>query len=140
MQKNRRIIFYAAAVVALLVLLSLLLTCRRRGVCSTFDRGDEGWSVTGDVQNASAKPDFTGKDGNPGGSLSATDQAAGGVWYWNAPGKFLGSKGWLIGGELSYDLKQSDTDSQFEAADVILEGKGISLVYVFPTRPGKEWT
>lgn len=140
MQMNRRIVFLAAAIVVLLLLLLLLMTCRRRSICSNFDNGDEGWRVTGDVQNESAKPDFIDREGNPGGCLSATDQAAGGVWYWNAPGKFLGSKAWMMGGELSYDLKQSETDSQFEAADVILEGKGMSLVYVFPGRPGREWT
>jgi len=137
---DRRNIFYIVAAAVLLLLLLLLLTCRHRGVCSSFDSGDEGWSVTGDVQNASAKPGYLEKDGNPGGCLSATDQAAGGVWYWSAPEKFLGKKKWLTGGELSYDLKQSETDSQFDEADVILEGRGLSLVYVFNRRPGRGWT
>jgi len=42
----------------LVVIILLLFTCQQKSICSNFDNNDEGWTVTGDVQNAFAKPDY----------------------------------------------------------------------------------
>ena len=134
---KRKSIYYFVGLVILLIIIFLLFKCQQKKVCSYFNNNDEGWKVVGDVQNAFAKPDYHNIDGNPGGYLSATDETTGGVWYWNAPGKFLGSKKAAFNNKLQYDLKQSDLNNQFEAADVILESKDLTLVYKSPSHPNK---
>lgn len=107
---------------------------------STFDTNDEGWTVSGDAQGSSVIPDYVTSGGNPGGYVSALDNVAGGVWYWKAPAKFLGDVSSAYGQIFSFDLRQSSTASQFDAADVILEGSGLKLVYDTPNNPGTDWT
>jgi tetratricopeptide (TPR) repeat protein len=115
-------------------------TASSGNVFSYFDNNDEDWKVVGDSKNAFAKPDYHPSGGNPSGFISAKDEATGGIWYWKAPDKYLGSKGDAFGKKLSFDLKQSNTTSQFEADDVILEGNGITLVCKLPVHPGIDWT
>ena len=137
--KNKNLYFIIAVVIILIIIL-LLFTCRQNSICSYFEKDDEGWQVTGDVQNQSAIPDYNSSGGNPKGYLSATDETTGGVWYWNAPEKFLGSKNDALNRKLCFDLKQSDINNQFDAADVILEGGDIVLVYILPSHPDTVWT
>jgi hypothetical protein len=137
---KRKSIFYFVGLVILLIIIFLLFKCQQRNIYSYFDNNDEGWKVVGDVQNALAKPDYHNTDGNPGGYLSATDNATGGDWYWSAPKKFLGSKKGALNKKLEYDLKQSDLNNQYDAADIILESKDLTLVYSFPSHPGTTWT
>jgi hypothetical protein len=94
-------------------------------ITSNFDVDSEGWRVVGDA--TSALPTWVASDGNPGGHIEADDTVSGGVWYFDAPAKFLGSLPGAYGGLLSFDLKQTGSGSQFDSADVILNGGGLEL-------------
>ncbi|MDZ7687312.1 MAG: laminin B domain-containing protein [Halobacteriales archaeon] len=112
-------------------------------ITSTFDEGTEGWTVVGDAQSGQVEPTHVAEGGNPGGYLRATDDVAGGVWYWNASDAYLGDISSYSGGTLSFDLNQSATDSQFDAQDVILESGDTRLGHDFgnsSTHPGTDWT
>jgi hypothetical protein len=137
---KKRNIYFVIAVVIVLILLFLLMKCMKNNVCSRFESDDEGWKVSGDVKNAFAKPDYHEDGGNPGGYVSATDEATGGIWYWDAPEKFLGSKGGALNKKLSFDLIQSDLNNQFDAPDVILQSDDQILVYKLPSHPDTKWT
>ena len=102
---------------------------------STFDIDYEGWRVIGDVQGGSGMPNYHPTGGNPGGYLSAVDDATGDTWYWQAPGKFLGDKAGTYGQFLRFDLKQSDVISQFDDYDIILQGPAYNLVFNTPNNP-----
>jgi hypothetical protein len=133
-------IYFVVGLVIILIMMFLLLKCRQNNVCSYFENNDEGWKMTGDVTNAFARPDYHATGGNPGGFVSATDEATGGNWYWTAPGKFLGSKSGALGKKLSFDLMQSDLNNQFEAPDIIIESGDLILVYTLPSHPDTKWT
>ena len=109
-------------------------------VGSLFENDVEGWLILGDARGEQVTPDFTPTDGNPGGHIHATDDVAGGVWYWQAPPKFLGDVSTGYGQTLSFDLRQSDTSSQFDDDDVVLAGENLSLVFDTPNNPGTSWT
>lgn len=133
-------IYYFIGLAILLIIFLILPKCQPKTICSSFDRNDEGWKVVGDVINAFAKPNYHNTDGNPGGYLSATDETTGGVWYWSAPSKFLGSKKAAFNNKLQFDLKQSALNNQFEDADVILESKDLTLVFRLSSHPDTAWT
>ena len=111
---------------------------------SDFDASTDGWTVQGDIATAAT---HVPTGGNPSGYVSAIDSAVGGVMYWVAPSKFLGNQANKYGGRLTFDLRQSATDSQFDTEDVRLAGAGLTLVgdivaptsafshYVLPLRP-----
>ncbi len=109
-------------------------------IVSTFDKDADGWTVAGDAQAGRTKPTFHKDGGNPGGRVSAQDDGVGGVWYWEAPKKFLGDRSSSHGKALSFDLIQSATDSQFNDADVTLEGEKTTLVFKLPQHPDTKWT
>ncbi|MFB6228170.1 MAG: laminin B domain-containing protein [Halobacteriales archaeon] len=100
-------------------------------VVSTFEEDDEGWEISGDAQGSSTVPTFEDGTGTPAPSISAVDDVAGGVWYFSAPGKFLANKSAYYGGTLEYDLLQeySGSASQFDSADIVLSGGGMTLTY-----------
>jgi hypothetical protein len=137
---KKKSIYFFIVLVILLIIIFLLLKCRQNNVFSYFEKNDEGWKVVGDVKNALSIPDYHATGGNPGGFLSATDEATGGVWYWKAPEKFLGSKGGALNKKLSFDLLQSDLNNQFDEPDVILESNDFILVYTLPSHPKTTWT
>ncbi len=105
-------------------------------VASTFDTGDEGWTVVNDAYS----PVYYAQGGNPGGYISATDKQQGQYWYWRAPAKFYGDFSMAYGKTLTFDLKQTATTSQADRDDVILVGGGIRLVYNTSYNPGTTWT
>lgn len=107
---------------------------------STFDTGTEGWQVVGDAQAGSVLPTWIATGGNPGGFITADDDVAGGVWYWQAPPHFLGNRAVAYQTNLTFGLRQSATDSQFDSPDVILSGAGITLTMDTQTNPGTDWT
>lgn len=112
-------------------------------VLSIFDKGIDGWRVTGDVQGGSSYPDWVETGGNPGGHVKAVDDVQGGVWYWVAPANFRGDKSGFYGGTVTYDIYQSNRNSQFSSDDIKLSGGGIDLVYDFggeETHPRTDWT
>jgi len=106
---------------------------------STFDDGPEGWAIVGDAQDGSAAPTHNSEGGDPGGHLSANDDVTGGVWYWAAPDRYLGEKADYEGGTLSLSLRQSATDSQFDAPDVVVAAGATELTYDFDSPPGTDW-
>jgi hypothetical protein len=110
-------------------------------ITSNFNLRDEGWTVYGDAQGGSSKPTYRTTGGLANGPyLEATDNAQGGVWYWNAPPYFLGNLSGALGRSLTYYLRQSSLDNQFTAPDVILEGGGRRLLYMERYHPGMDWT
>lgn len=107
---------------------------------SNFDdppAGVDGWTVIGDVASG---PTRIAAGGNPGGFLRLVDSVVGDVIYWNAPGKFLGNKSSAYGFNLTFDLRQSSTDSQFDDDDVVLIGGALTLVYDTSPNPATAWT
>lgn len=94
-------------------------------ITSTFDIDADGWLVSGDA--TSGVPDYVASGGNPGGFIEADDTVSGGVWYFQAPGKFLGDMSGAYGQTLSFDLTQDGRGSQFSASDIILDGGGIQI-------------
>lgn len=107
-------------------------------ITSTFDTDVDGWLISGDA--TSAIPNYITTGGNPGGYASADDTAAGGVWVWSAPAKFLGNQSASFGKQLRFDLKQSSLNSQFDDADVILSGAELTVVLDLAENPGIDWT
>lgn len=116
----------------------ILAVANAQQITSTFDTDVDGWLISGDA--TSAIPNFIAEGGNPGGYASADDTAAGGVWVWSAPEKFLGNQSESFGKELSFDLKQSSLDSQFDDSDIIITGNGITIIFDLASNPGLDWT
>jgi hypothetical protein len=104
---------------------------------STFDLTTENWGVANDAQN------FTHNlnGGNPGGYVSAVDIGTGATWYFEAPSRFLGDQSVAFGSNLTFDLRQSQTSSQFNDEDVILKGETFDLVFDTANNPASaNWT
>ncbi|MEN6520297.1 MAG: laminin B domain-containing protein [Armatimonadota bacterium] len=125
---------------ALFVLLSASMAQCSVLASSTFDNDNDGWKITGDAQQGSSAPYWAASGGNPGGFIYATDDVQGGVWYWSAPGKFLGNMSAAYGYTLDFDLMQTPTDTQFEADDVIITGGGLTMKLNTSYNPGNKWT
>lgn len=109
---------------------------------SGFETGDDGWTIVGDAQATSVKPDYSGTGGNPDGLISAKDDVAGGVWFFKAPARYLGDNAALAGKRLQFDLKlDADPTDPFDDIDVKLSGGGVVLAYDAATKPaGGRWT
>lgn len=107
---------------------------------STFDVDAEGWTVVGDAQGGTGIPNYVPSGGNPGGYISAVDDETGGVWYWQAPARFLGNIIDAYGYTLSFDLRQSALTQQRNAPDVVLKGPAGTFYYDTPNNPDKVWT
>lgn len=121
-----------------LTLFLVLAVANAQQISSTFDTDTEGWIVTGDA--TSANPNYVATGGNPGGYVSADDTATGGVWVWSAPSKFLGDQSDSYGKTLSFDLKQSSLNSQFDDSDIIITGADITISLDLSSNPGIDWT
>lgn len=115
-------------------------TCQDTSPDSRFTRDSEGWTIVGDAQDGNVEPEYHDAGGNPGGYVSADDDVTGGVWYWSAPAAYLGNQSAAYGQVLSFELRQSGLNAQFESDDVVLEGGDITLVYTLPAHPELEWT
>lgn len=123
-------------------LLLSLAACQTTALAatSTFETDDEGWRITGDAQGGGISPTYNSSDGNPGGYISATDNVQGGVWYFQAPDAFHGDFSDAYGTDLTFDLRQNRTDSQFNSVDIYLRGNGLDLTFDTPNNPGTDWT
>lgn len=128
--------FSKGAIVAALSVVGLALPAN--AAVSTFDSDDEGWLITGD--STGVEPTYEPSGGNPGSYISADDAVQGGVWYFSAPSKFLGDQSATYGGTLSFDLRQSASDNQFDAEDIRLISGTSKLVYKQTSNPGTQWT
>jgi len=103
-------------------------------IASFFDEDDEGWTIIGDAQQGGSKPDYMD------GYIQATDDVVGGTWYYSAPAKFSGDLSSCYGDSFSFDLRQSSTDHQFVAQDIIIDSKYGIINYKFGYGPGTSWT
>ncbi len=103
-------------------------------ITSTFASGTDGWKISGDAQQVD--PEFDSQ----GGFIWADDNAAGGVWYYDAPSKYLGNKEDAYGGKIKFSLKVDQIDSQFDADDIILESTNLTIAFDTPYNPGINWT
>ncbi len=109
-------------------------------VSSSFGSGDEGWLILGDAQGGRGDPNIVASGGNPGGYISADDDAQGGVWFFQAPVAYRGNFSGALGKTLTFDLKQSSLSSQFDWLDVSLTGGGLTIVVDAGSNPGLDWT
>lgn len=113
---------------------------------STFDEDADGWLIS--QNGGSNRPVYRETDGNPGGHISDEENQDGVAWYYQAPFEFLGDREAFYGGTLSFDLRQAQTDQQFDAeptegGDVLLASGTEKLVYEFrgsDANPGEKWT
>ncbi len=104
------------------------VTGARAAVVSTFNTGDEGWSVVsfGDLSNnnytviGTYAATYSATGGNPGGYISALDPD-GGDFTFAAPAKFLGNESAAVGTTFSYDLNYLDTVN-YQTTDVMFVG------------------
>jgi len=100
---------------------------------SGFEQDADGWTVTGDAQEDHVEPDYSGQGGNPDGLISAVDDATGGVWYFQAPAKYLGDASGTYGRALNFDLRTNTVSRPFESFDIVL--RGASLILGFDASP-----
>ncbi|EPR70946.1 PKD domain-containing protein [Cyclobacterium qasimii] len=112
-------------------------------VASGFGDDADGWTIVGDASGGSnidaAYSPFAGLDDS--GYIYAEDKVTGGVWYFNAPNKYLGDKVGFYGGALTFWLIQdSNMRNQFNSKDVIIRGNGKEMVYYHDVYPSKSWT
>ncbi len=138
--KKKLGIYIAVAIAIVIIIVLLLKCCQQDNVASYFNQDDEGWQIIGDAQEGIATPNYHETEGNPGGYISANDDAAGGVWYWSAPEKFLGNKSKAYGKEFSFSLKQSSLASQFDDEDIVLVSGDTRIVFNTEQNPALEWT
>ena len=105
---------------------------------SSFDSDGDGWAIANDGGG------WVAAGGNPDGYIEGVDTGAATgstAWYFSAPPKFLGDRSAYLGGELRYDLQQSDAAPGFLSQPwVVLRGAGITLVYDASVAPGTTWT
>lgn len=108
------------------------------GIVNRFDDDAQGWAAILD-----AEMEHVQTGGNPGGYLRARDLQTQEVpWYWEAPEQYLGDKLDVVGKMLMFDLRQSTTSNQYQAAsDIWLIGQNrLELLYNLPRGPGMNWT
>lgn len=113
---------------------------------SHFDSGLDGWtamrtsSPLNPIPVPGANLTWVETGGNLGGYFQHVDPNDSRASYWQAPPTFLGDKSVAYGGVLSFDLRQSSTNSQFDAYDVIMQGAGMTFVLVTSYHPRVSWT
>jgi hypothetical protein len=106
---------------------------------SDFSSDAEGWVLSGDT--TTSNPTYVAAGGNPGGFVRGIDQTVGGVWYWQAPAKFLGDKSLSFGETLSFDLRMRGSGPLFDSPDVSLAGGGLTLhLDLSPVPQDLAWT
>lgn len=113
---------------------------------STFDEDADGWLIS--QNGGSTHPNYRESGGNPGGHICDEESQGGIAWYYQAPFKFLGDRETFYNGTLSFDLRQAQTDQQFDAepiegGDILLGNGDRKIVYEFrgsDATPGKEWS
>jgi hypothetical protein len=108
---------------------------------SGFETSAEGWTITGDAQTSHVEPDYNGQGGNPDGLISAVDDVTGGVWYFQAPAKYLSDASATYGRYLDFDLKTNAISNPFDTFDVVLAGAGMTLGFDVTMNPVVDvWT
>jgi len=106
-----------------------------------FEGTDSGWTIVGDAEAISVKPELVGSCGHDGGCISAKDSVTGGTWFYQAPSSYLGDHSAAYGEVLEYDLMTTVSSSPFEEFDVVLSGNGQVVAYdAAPTPVANIWT
>ena len=119
----------------------LLPSCNNEIVSSHFEKDSENWTIKGDAQGDSAEPTYSSENGVANGFIHAKDDAAGGVWYFSAPEKYLGNKKNFYGRTLSYSLFQKpQKNSQFDSPDIVLTNGENEIFYLLEDYPDTTWT
>lgn len=100
---------------------------------STFNTDAEGWKVVGDTVAGKEIPDHVATGGDPGGYVTIQDDVLGGTMYWRAPKTIRKQAADALGGSLSFSLRQTSAIARpYDEDDVILEGGGVTLIYLTP--------
>lgn len=110
-------------------------------VTSTFDTDAEGWSgltarpgeSSAPIHNVGPFGSYSATGGNPGGYFRLPDPDDQDTFF-SAPAQFLGNQSSAVGGTLSYDL-YTDASINYAGPNVVLQGGGVTLVYVLTTQP-----
>lgn len=135
------------AAVVLLFVLQTPAWAQLSPVTSTFDRGDEGWTMVdlgGDYRDTyptELNPDCPGA---PAGLLSFCDPDAG-QWMFKAPDKYLGNKAAFLNGYIEFSSRDNSLEGSWSIdfdpyPDVVLLGTNIAVVRMGSTPPVNEWT
>ncbi len=96
---------------------------------STFDDGDEGWTLVGNGSLVAANP-----------YLYIHNQGGGATSYFAAPAKFLGNFSAAYGKSLEFTLLKGNLGTALVDSDLILSGAGMTLHYTLNKIPGNGWT
>jgi hypothetical protein len=104
---------------------------------STFEAGDEGWTIGGGDLGLFGPVAWAPDAGSIGGALEA---GGGNRWYWVAPPKFRGDLSGAYGQALRFSLRQEWYDARNGDAQVIIDGGGYSIVHHSPYFPDETWT
>ena len=123
--------------ITIAILSLLIMTVRAQSIFSDFSSGDEGWVITG--TNGQYNPTWISDAGNPGGCISGSNSLDAGNWSFLAPSRFNGDKSGAYNHSLSFDLKLTGNDPQFDAVDVTLIGGGLQVVYDLPPDTIADW-
>lgn len=106
---------------------------------NSFDSSRQGWKT---IYKSDGSEGFTfsyPSGGNLGGYISTYDLSSSGL-YWKSPPIFTGNLSTAYGGELSFDMKQTDQNNSYNSAeDVILRGNDLEIVHDIDD-PGLLWT
>ncbi len=106
---------------------------------STFEGDAEGWTLSGNGE-AGRAVELRASGGNPGGHICGVDQREGDLWFFSAPGKYLGNASKAFGKRLIFDLKQDSPFNQLRTFDVALSGGGYRVVKLLRGNPRTDWT
>ncbi|CAN5613885.1 hypothetical protein BH09BAC4_BH09BAC4_20860 [soil metagenome] len=141
--KSEKIIFFKF-VFSLGLLSIILLKCsefNKPGLTlpgvSNFEADDQGWRISENSENT--VPEYSASGGNPDGYIYTTDRLSN-AWYFIASTRFANEVKKGYGKTLYFDLKQSATDAQYDADDVILTDGTIVLTFNTAYNPSTTWT
>ena len=106
---------------------------------SDFTEDDEGWTITENSNEVT--PTYFDSGGNLGGFINATGSVTEKFWVYDAPDKFLGDVSDVLGGTLSYELRQDTSRPALDVPDVSLTGAGLLLTAAAQQTPtDSDWT
>lgn len=138
--KNKSIYIIIIVLVIVITIVLFFKKCQNNTIASYFEQNDEGWTVVGDAQESSSNPNYESTSGNPDGYIWADDNATGGTWYWSAPEKFLGNRISSYKEKITFSLKQSSVNNQFDNDDIILFSNDKKIVFNTLNNPDTSWT
>ncbi len=103
-------------------------------VIDSFDTDSQGWYVSKEAEGG-----YSRTGGYPGGYIYGSDSSPR-AWYFVAPERFIHEVQHGYGKTLRFDLEQSATDAQFDAADIILTDSITTITFNTAYNPDTTWT